>query len=722
MANVICGRCRHEHPVGARVCEACGSKLFALEMRRAMGYNPLNWIAGTAVGQMAPFALLALLLLGALMLSASAIAWRQGLLSFGLVGLVTLGVTFPLLKGHYDFSAGSLAGLAACCASLLSPYGYGVAIFGALLVGGLVGLLNGYLVGGTRLSSAIVTVMTGAVALQLTMHFTARTELMVTDPLLTSLGETTVLGIPVILTLFFVALALARVLLNQATFAPVGGALSRVHAAALTSAPSVMLSFLVSGLMAGIAGLLIASAGLALIGPGGQMVWMLTPLAAALIGGGSITAGTGNLRTATAGAAAITLLNWLATQLRMPLSGPVLEAPLLVAGLMTDRWKNMTWYMIAQARRGNLLALPDELQLPMMVRVWRATPWWTRLSGALGILVAAVALYVYIGFFVMGRVPDGTAVVVNFTGPVQITKYGERASVGISEGQSLQPGDTVTTGRMGQALLRFADGSEVRVYNSSELYIQEISTQETGAMRTRLHVSAGALFAKIRKLVARESQFKVQTPLLTLGVRGTSFEMVVDPVRGGVSVGEGAVELTRQVRAADLATGTLRTLQDNTRVEAGKAAQTGQDVVVREMSEIETQRLQRERQAVASESNQSRLNALKSRSYRGWWIFALILYLIFMLMLRPEPHVYPPDVIYERAHKFLLKHDRTPADSPRSAALAQMYLRAGDLEGARKEIQAIIEHDPNSEYGQWASRFWYEFERQRKAQMRAKKE
>ena len=94
MAGVVCGRCRHEHPLGARVCDACGSKIFALELRRAMGRNPWHWLQGTAVGQMAPFFFVALLLLAAALLAPPTAAWRQLLLNFGLVGLVTLGVMY----------------------------------------------------------------------------------------------------------------------------------------------------------------------------------------------------------------------------------------------------------------------------------------------------------------------------------------------------------------------------------------------------------------------------------------------------------------------------------------------------------------------------------------------------------------------------------------------------------------------------------------------------
>ena len=171
-------------------------------------------------------------------------------------------------------------------------------------------------------------------------------------------------------------------------------------------------------------------------------------------------AGTGNLRTATVGAGSIALVNWLTDQLRMPIAGPMVETPFLLIGLLADRWKNMTWYMIAQARRGNLLALPDEMQLPMLVRVWQQTSWPVRIAGALGMLAVAAVVYLYIGFYVVGRVPEGTAIVANAAGTIQVTRYGSRIPVALAAGETLRPGDMVTTGRDAQALLRFADGTE----------------------------------------------------------------------------------------------------------------------------------------------------------------------------------------------------------------------------------------------------------------------
>lgn len=713
MSTITCGRCRHDHPIGARVCEACGSKLFDMELRRAMGRNPYYWLQSTAVGQMAPFFAVGGLLIAGALLWPSTMAVRQLLLSFGLVGMVALGVTFPLMKGHYDFSAGSVAGLAACAAALVSPYGYGISIFVALAMGLLVGGINGYLVGRTRISSAMVTIMTGAVALQLAVYATSRLELTMAAPELQAVGETDVAGIPVVLSLFVVALLGSRLLFSHETFAPIGAAANRVQAASLASANNVMMSFLVSGLLGGLAGLLIASSTMAIIGPAGQMVWMLTPLTAALIGGGSVMAGNGNLRTATIGAATIATINWMVNQLQMPIAGPIVEAPLLVAGLLSDRWQNMTAYMIGQARQGNLLALPNELQLPMVIRVWRQVGWPARVAGALGMLTLFAVVYVYVAFYVVGRVPEGTAIIADSSGIVQVSRGSRGPLQAATDHQRLQPGDLVVTGRNGVALLRFPDSSEVRLFQNSEMVIKDLHSLQSGAVVTALGISAGSFFAKIRKMVSRESSFQVQTPLLTLGVRGTSFQLEVGQESGAVAVGEGAVSIKRPM-AVDEGYGLKRYVEDERTVEAGKRAEAGEMTLVQPLTKLQSDQLAATEQDLVLRSRQKRLEALQTEAPRGLWVFLIAGYLIFILLLKPEPNRYVADVMAARAAFFQSKHDLTPADSPRAAVLAQMHLRAGNVDDARAAVKQIIEHDPNSEYGAWAQRFWIEMERQRR--------
>ena len=705
--KITCGRCRHEHPVGARSCEVCGLPLSPVAIRKAMGLNPLAWLAGTAVGQMAPFFLLILLLLGVMAVGPSEAGQRQLLLLFGLVGLVSLGATFPLLKGQYDFAAGPIAGLTACVCALLSPYGYLTAILGALAVGCLVALLNGAIVGWTRVNSAMVTLITGVAALHFTLYLTSHVQLTINDPLLTALGETNVVGIPVVLALFLVALVAAKVLLRQPTFWPVGGAPSAQEAASRAAAENVLLAFLISGLMSGVAGVLIASSGFTTMGATGSMIWLLTPLTAALIGGASVTAGAGNLRTATVGAAVVATTNWLTVQLQMPTTGPIAEMPYLIIGLLADRWKSMTWYMIVQLRRGNLLALPAEMRLPMVLRLWRRISWPTRVAALLAILVVAVVVYLYVSLYAVTRVPEGTAVAACIVGVAQVTRAGSAIPTPLAEGEVLRAQDRVTTGKKSEVLLRLAGGSEMRVYANSEVTLQDLSTTISGGRSTRVHVSVGSLFARVRKLVSRDSSFTIETPVLTLGVRGTIFEMGVDPRRGQVAVQEGAVEVSRQFRAADPETGETRTVDETQKVEAGSRLETERGRARLRLALLSHAEIERMRQLALEMERETKamyVQAVKSNTVQGIIFGLIVLYLAFMIYLRPEPPGYLPEILARRAKEFEAIHRVTPADPSRSAALAQMYLRAGDRDKAEEELRAIIEHDPKGEYGQWAQR------------------
>jgi ribose transport system permease protein len=61
-----------------------------------------------------------------------------------LFGLISLGMSFVIMTGGIDLSVGKVAALASVLAALLSPYGVGVAIGGAILAGALLGLITAW--------------------------------------------------------------------------------------------------------------------------------------------------------------------------------------------------------------------------------------------------------------------------------------------------------------------------------------------------------------------------------------------------------------------------------------------------------------------------------------------------------------------------------------------------------------------------------------------------
>ncbi len=708
MAIITCPGCRHQNNVGARTCELCGKPLASAARARAMGYNPLNWLRGTAVGQMAPFILVALLLVCALLVGPSGPAWRQLLLSFGLVGIVTLAVTFPLLKGQYDLSAGPLAGLAATCAVTLSPLGWIPAVLGALAVGLVAGVINGLAVGWTRVSSALVTIITGAIALQITVSYTSHAELVVKDPLLTSLAETNVLGIPVVLTLFLLALAVAKLLSHEQAFLAVGTAPDRAAAEKRTTPHALLVVFLTSGLMAGIAGVLIASCGLAGMGLSGQVLWVLTPLAAALIGGASVAGGTGNLRTVAVGAGVIATTNWLCVQLRMPISGPVAETPFLVVGLLADRWKDMTGYMIRQARAGSLFAVPEELRLPMVMLMSGRMSAWRQFAALVCLLAVAVGIWAYVGFYVARKVPDNSAILARVTGVVMVGRYGTQALTPGQQGEVLHAGDIVTTGAEAEATLRMHDGSEVKLYPNTEMGIENLSIDDVGTRLTSLRMMAGGVFAKVRKLFGARSQFSVQTPLLTLGVRGTAFRVVTGTAGQQVAVGEGEVEVAQSIQTDPKAKGGRRVFQDIRKVDAGRALDADRidaPGLVRELGQDEYTGLRTTAESIELAARHDAFSKLKSRWFTVLSGVIVVLYVWFVFIYcKPAPPSYLPDLIHRRAGELLASPTPTKADLPTAVALAQMCITTGNTLKAIETLKFIIRIDPNGDQGQWARR------------------
>jgi ribose/xylose/arabinose/galactoside ABC-type transport system permease subunit len=719
MGVITCPRCRHGNPVGARLCDECGQPLVPATIRKALGGNPILWLKATSVGQIVPFALLGLLLLAGLALQPGGLAWRQLVLTFGLVGLATLGVTFPLLKGQYDFSAGPAAALAACCAVMAAKVGPGWAVLAALTIGCVVGFVNGFVTGWTRLPSAMITIATGAVALQVSTHYTAHADLAVTDPLLSALGETDVLHVPVVLSLFVAALLLAKVLFNRPVFLAVGTAPNRAEAEGRAAASRILASFIASGFMAGGAGLLIACSGLGAIGLGRQFLWLLTPLAAALIGGGSVAAGIGNLRTVTIGAAVVAATDWLATQVNIGVAGPIAELPYLAVGILGDRWRSMTWHMLQQARMGNLLVLPGDLRLPIFVGTWRRAHWAMKALGVVGLLVVSSVVYVLICASVLRRVPDGCAVVARASGEVLVTHPGTLQPVPAPEGTLLRTSDLVTTGSTGEALLRFHDGAEVRLTGGSELAVVDLTKRLSGATTTRLAARAGALFARVRRLATRDSEFSVETPVLALGVRGTSFQVSVGDSEGEVAVREGTVDVSRELKFTDTETGDTEEVRDVRRVEAGQAAQARADetraTVVRQLTPAEVSVLAQTETGIVREERRTVAQAVRSRGMPYFWGFMGLVYVwFFFVVCRPMPQGYVADVIRRRAEEFDKIHRPHPTDSARLIAFAQMCLHAGDVKRADEQLAKVQEADPNSEYGKWASRVRIEIARQTK--------
>lgn len=210
----------------------------------------------------------------------------------GLAQMITLSV------GQLNLAVGAIGGFAACLAGvLIADLGVPVWAGGlsAVLVGGVAGLLNGWLVVATRINGFIVTlatmtILTGA---QYGLVGTRTISSTAWQPIV-NLGKATVLGVPVI---FWIALIVALLLsfafghtVTGRRLLASGGNPVAAQLAGISNDRSVIIAHAASGLLCGVA----AFVTLASLSGVNQSVggdWLLPSFAAPIIGGVSLVGG-----------------------------------------------------------------------------------------------------------------------------------------------------------------------------------------------------------------------------------------------------------------------------------------------------------------------------------------------------------------------------------------------------------------------------------------------
>ena len=231
------------------------------------------------------------------------------------LGLVAVGMTFVIVGGGIDLSVGSLLALSAVLAAYGSQYGSVVAAALPLAVCGAIGLFNGLLIARARMAAFIVTLATLLFArgLAFAVSDEGNTIFHVAPGLAVSeLGQGSLLGVrlPVVIaaTVFLVGwLALTRSRYGTAVTA-IGGSEDAARLMGLPIARVKMAMYLVSGLLAGLAGLLVAarsSSGQSTIGVGLE----LQAIAAVVIGGTLLTGGSGSIAGTLAGVLLLNVIN-----------------------------------------------------------------------------------------------------------------------------------------------------------------------------------------------------------------------------------------------------------------------------------------------------------------------------------------------------------------------------------------------------------------------------
>ncbi|WP_431779587.1 ABC transporter permease [Microbacterium aurantiacum] len=238
---------------------------------------------------------------------------------FAPVLLMAIGQTFVIITGGIDLSVGAVLGLSGVSAALairattesgLDPaLSIGIGIVAALLVGAVVGVVNGLLITRVRLAPFIATLATMGVCMGTTLVVTGGVQVAGAPKEVVLLGNTRfleILTVPllVVFAILVIAwLALSRTRFGRHTYA-IGSNQFAARVAGINVDRHLMKVYVIGGILAAVAGLFVyfrLGSGSPASGRGGE----LQAIAAAVIGGISLMGGVGRV-TGTALGALIT--------------------------------------------------------------------------------------------------------------------------------------------------------------------------------------------------------------------------------------------------------------------------------------------------------------------------------------------------------------------------------------------------------------------------------
>ena len=270
--------------------------------------------------------------------------WINVLSTVTFVGVLAVGQTFVAIGGGFsDVSVGSVLSLSAVLTLGLQPsIGPVAAVAVALLVGLVVGVVNGVLVGVLRTNPVVVTIGTGIVVSGIALAYTGGNTQYGTSDGLSAFGVGTTLGVPNIVLCFAVIVVLGQLLLSFTGFGrrlfATGGNYEAARASTIGVRRVSLGAFVISGIVSGMAGVLMASL-LNQVNYDSGASFTFTSVAAVAVGGTSLFGGSGSVLRTVVGVVIIGVLNNIVVLAGLPLNFQVIATgAIIVLTVAADSW------------------------------------------------------------------------------------------------------------------------------------------------------------------------------------------------------------------------------------------------------------------------------------------------------------------------------------------------------------------------------------------------
>ncbi|PXY92183.1 ABC transporter permease [Gilliamella apis] len=235
-------------------------------------------------------------------------------LQVSIIAITAFGMTYVLLLGDIDLSVGSTIALTGTLAALALLWGlpFYLAIVIALLLSIAVGFINGSLTALAGIPSFIVTVATMGIFRGIAYIITDGKPEMIMDDVFLELGNGDIFSIPNPIWVLLILLLVNHFILSKTTFGRkiyiTGGNKEAAVYSGINVKKLKIQVFMITALMAGISGLLLASR-LYSGQPSTAQGYELDAIASAVLGGTSLNGGHGTIIGTMIGALIIGVIN-----------------------------------------------------------------------------------------------------------------------------------------------------------------------------------------------------------------------------------------------------------------------------------------------------------------------------------------------------------------------------------------------------------------------------
>lgn len=215
--------------------------------------------------------------------------------------LLACGMTMVIILGGIDLSVGAIIALSGCVSAGCVLF-YNLPVVVSMVIGILIGVafgaLNGILICKTTIPPFIVTLATMNIARGLSKVYTGGNPLGVSNDEWKFIGAGYTAGIPNPVWIMLVVLVISSIILNKTKFGrhlyAVGGNIRAARFSGINVEKTQFIVYVLSGLLAGLAGIITASrmyTGSPNAGDSAEM----DAIAAVIVGGTSMSGGIGNI-------------------------------------------------------------------------------------------------------------------------------------------------------------------------------------------------------------------------------------------------------------------------------------------------------------------------------------------------------------------------------------------------------------------------------------------